>query len=348
MMNQSVTIDLSKAQEQKLASASPLNLWQKRLTILLIVQVLLVLGLFAYQKNSRVQVDAQPLLAVGMADIDRVVIQDANNKATLQKTGEQWQLPELQQLPVDKQKLDDILQKLEGTKLTWPVTTTASSHERFEVTDSKFQRHIELFQGDNKKAELWLGTSPGFKKIHLRRAGEDQVYAVELTSFEFAAEATDWLQKDLLAVKDISTIKAADYTLQKTAESWSFVSANQESSSEKVDANKVTELVNGLNNLQIQEVATSTPQGDTKVVTVKSATDEFQYDFIKAESDYFVKRNDRDTYFKLSQYEFERVAARTKADFVAAVQTAESVDTNPVQSIVEGATQGVLNGATAD
>ena len=193
MMNQSVTIDLSKAQEQQLASASPLNLWQKRLTILLIVQVLLVIGLLAYQQNSRVQVNAQPLLSVGIADIDRMVIQDASNKATLQKTGDQWQLPELQQLPVDKQKLDDILQKLDGTKLSWPVTTTASSHERFEVSDSKFQRHIELFQGDSKKAELWLGTSPGFKKIHLRRAGEEQVYAVELTSFEFASEAKDWL-----------------------------------------------------------------------------------------------------------------------------------------------------------
>ena len=50
----------------------------------------------------------------------------------------------------------------------------------------------------------------------------------------------------------------------------------------------------------------------------------------------------------MSQYEFERVAARTKADLVAAVQAAESGDTNSVQSIVEGATQGVLNGATAD
>lgn len=348
MMNQSVTIDLSKAQEQKLASVSPLNLWQKRLTILLIVQVLLVLGLFAYQKNSRVQVNAQPLLAVGIADIDRVVIQDASNNTTLQKTGDQWQLPELQQLPVDKQKLEGILQKLEGTKLTWPVTTTASSHERFEVSDGKFERHIELFQGDNKKAELWLGTSPGFKKIHLRRAGEDQVYAVELTSFEFAAEAKDWLQKDLLAVKDISTIKAADYTLQKTADSWSFVSANQDETTEKVDANKVAELVSGLNNLQIQELATQAPQGETTSLAVKSAAGEFQYDFVKAENEYFVKRSDRDNYFKLSQYEFERVAARTKADLAAAAQATESGETNPVQSIVEGATQGVLNGATAD
>ncbi|WP_193747485.1 DUF4340 domain-containing protein [Cellvibrio sp. OA-2007] len=329
-MNQSVTIDLTQAQEQKLASASPLNLWQKRLTILLFIQMLLVIGLFAYHQNSRVQVNAQSLLTVGMANIDRVVIQDANNKVTLQKVAGQWQLPEQQQLPVDKQKLDDILQKLEGTKLTWPVTTTASSHERFEVSDSKFQRHIKLFQGDNKKAELWLGTSPGFKKIHLRRAGEDQVYAVELTSFEFATEAKDWLQKDLLAVKDITTIKSADYALQKTADSWNFVSANQDETTEKVDANKVAELVSGLNNLQIQEVATQAPHGETTSVTVKSAAGEFQFEFVKTENEYFVKRSDQDNYFKLSQYEFERVANVTRASLLASEAVSNNTKTDPV------------------
>ena len=95
-------------------------------------------------------------------------------------------------------------------------------------------------------------------------------------------------------------------------------------------------------------MATSVPQGETTRVTVESAAGEFQYDFVKAESDYFVKRNDRDIYFKLSQYEFERVAVRTKADLVAAIQTGESGDVNPVKNIVEDATQGLLNGAKAD
>ena len=168
---------------------------------------------------------------------------------------------------------------------------------------------------------MWLGTSPGFKKIHLRRAGEDKVYAVELTSFEFATEAKGWLQKDLLAVKDINTIKAADYALQKTADNWSFVSANQDETTDKVDANKVAELISGLNNLQIQEVVTQTPQGEITSVTVKSAAGEFQYDFVKTGTEYFVKRNDRDIYFKLSQYEFERVAAQTRADLAVSTES---------------------------
>jgi len=333
MMNQSVTIDVSKAREQLSASASPLTIWQRRLTMLFAVQVLLILGVFAYQQHSRVQVDAQPLLAIKSADIDRVVIQDASNKVTLQKSGSQWQLPELHQLPVDKQKLEAILQKLDGTKLTWPVTTTASSHDRFEVSGTKFQRRIALFQGDTKKADLWLGTTPGFKKIHVRREGEDQVYAVELTAFEFATASNDWLQKGLLAVKDASLIKAADYELQKTADSWSFVAANQDANAEKVDATKATELANALSNLQVQEVVTQVPQGETTRATVKSGAGEFHYDFIKAGAGYFVKRSDHNLFFKLSQGEFERIANVNKASLLAPVSAPKKAAADPVSDM---------------
>lgn len=344
MMNQSVTIDVSKAQEQLSASASPLKLWQRRLTILFIAQVLLILGVFAYQENSRVQVDAQPLLAIKPADIDRMVIQDASNKVTLQKTGSQWQLPELHQLPVDKQKLDEILQKLDGTKLTWPVTNTVSSHERFEVAGTKFQRRIELFQGDIKKADLWLGSTPGFKKIHLRREGEDQVYAVELTAFEFATASNDWLQSDLLAVKDVNSIKAADYELQKFGDAWNFVAVNQGASGEKVSTSKATDLTSAFSNLQVQEVVTKVPQGETTKVSVKSVVGEFNYEFTKAGNDFFVKRSDRDLNFKLSQSEFERIANVKKASLLASEAASNNTTAAPISNLVNQSMQGILNG----
>lgn len=335
MMNQSVNVDVTNAREQtqRVVSASPLKVWQRRLTILLVLQVLLMISVFAYQQNSRVQVDAQPLLGTRTADVDRVVIQDANNKVTLQKLGSEWQLPELHQLPVDKQKLEEILQKLDGTQLTWPVTTTASSHERFEVTGTKFQRRIELFQGDAKKADLWLGTTPGFKKIHVRREGEDQVYAVELTAFEFATGSNDWLKTDLLAVKDSSLIKAADYELQKIGDRWSFVAATQEVSAEKVDAAKATDLANAFSNLQVQEVVTQKPQGEITRASVKSAVGEFEYEFTKAGNDYFVKRSDRGLHFKLSQIEFERIANVNKTSLLASEAAPKKAAADPVSDL---------------
>ena len=328
MMNQSVTIDVNNTQVG--VPASPLKIWQRRLIMLLVMQVLIIIGVFAYQQNSNLKIDARPLLEIKTNDIDRLVIQDASNKVSLQKSGNEWLLPD-QQLPVDKQKLEDVLQKLGAIQLTWPVTTTSSSHERFEVAGTKFQRRIELFQGDTKKADIWLGTSPGFKKIHVRREGENQVYAVELTSFEFAVTEKDWLQKDLLAIKDANVIRAGDYEIQKSGDNWNFVAVNQDAGAGKVNAAKASDLANAFNGLQIQEPVTQVPQGESTKVVAKSAAGEFEYDFIKADNNYFVKRNDRSMHFKLNQNEFERIARVDKKALTAS--ESEAKVTAPVDPV---------------
>ncbi|WP_331346459.1 DUF4340 domain-containing protein [Cellvibrio sp. UBA7661] len=313
-MNQSVTIDVNKA--TAVTVSSPVKIWQQRLTLILFVQLLLIVGIFAYKKNTQLNVDAQPLLGTAISEVDRIIIRDANSSVVLQKSASGWQLPELQQLPVDQQKLDDILQKLEGTKLTWPVTTTPVSHERFEVTDNKFQRRIELFIGDTKKADILLGSSPGFKKVHLRKESDDNVYAVELTTFEFATNATEWLQKSLLAVKDPTMIKAADYHLQKNGDQWSFV-VPADSTSEKIAAEKLNELTNAVANLQIQTAEVQAPEGGERTtIVVASSAGEFTFEFVKAGDAFFVKRNDNNRYFKISQYEYERIANIKKAALV--------------------------------
>ena len=313
-MNQSVTIDVNKA--TAVTVSSPVKIWQQRLTLILFVQLLLIVGIFAYNKNTQLNVDAQPLLGTAISEVDRIVIRDANSSAALQKAASGWQLPELHQLPVDQQKLDDILQKLEGTKLTWPVTTTSASHERFEVTDNKFQRRIELFTEDTKKADILLGGSPGFKKVYLRKEGDDNVYAVELTTFEFATNATEWLQKSLLAVKDPTMIKTVDYHLQKNGDQWSFV-VPAGSTPEKIAAEKLNELTNAVASLQIQSVEAQAPEGGERAtIVVASSAGEFTFEFVKADGAFFVTRSDNNRYFKISQYEYERIVSINKAALV--------------------------------
>jgi hypothetical protein len=158
---------------------NPFNEWKRNLILLLVIQVLLVMGLFAWHKHHQPKLEAKQLLDFSISDVDRLIIHDASNHVSLKKSGTDWLLPDMNSLPVDVKKLDDLLDKLKNTKLTWPVTTTASSHERFEVSTDKFQRRVELYQGDKKLGELLLGSSPGFKKIHVRREGENEVYAAE-------------------------------------------------------------------------------------------------------------------------------------------------------------------------
>ncbi|ACE85583.1 DUF4340 domain-containing protein [Cellvibrio japonicus] len=293
--------------------------WSRQLLLLLVVQVLLVIGIYAYQHQAQPQLEAQALLDMNIDSVDKWVISDASNSVTLVKSANVWQLPELHQLPVEAQKLDSLLDKLKGTKLTWPVATTESSHERFEVAESKFQRRISLFAGDKKLGDIFFGTSPGFKKVHLRRAGEKAVYAVELSSFEFSTTDKDWLETELLAAKQPRQIRGSDYQLQQEGDNWRFA----DDASAKVDNNKARALVDALSGFMVQEVAVGKPEGEAIRLEVNTAAGEWQYEFIKAGDDYFVRRNDRDLFFKVSAYEFERIAQIKKADLLEPVTPAE-------------------------
>ena len=331
-MNQSVTFPMNATG----VKTNSLTIWKKRLGAMLLLQALLVVGIFAWHQSNQPQAEARPLLTTGLDEIDKLVISDTNTTVTLQKVNGTWQLPDLQQLPMDTQKLTDLFDKLKGTRLTWPVATTASSHERFEVSDKKFQRRIELYKGDKKTEGLLLGTSPGFKKVHLRRQGADEVYAVQLNSFEFAVAANDWLKKDLLAVANPQAIIATSYSLQKKGDNWEFTGA-----SEEADNTRVVELGNAFNSLQVTEVASNLPEGEKHRFTVRGNNGEYQYEFVKADNNYFVKRNDKPQVFKLSQYEYERIVKPTKADLIAKADTAEN-SRDPLNNIANQALQGVL------
>jgi hypothetical protein len=159
---------------------------------------------------------------------------------------------------------------------------------------------------------------------------------VQLNSFEFAVAANDWLKKDLLAVANPQSIIAASYSLQKNGDNWEFTGA-----SEKTDNTKVVELSNAFNSLQVTDIAHNLPEGEKHRFTVRGNNSEYQYEFVKADNNYFVKRNDKPQVFQLSQYEYERIVKPTRADLIAKADAAGNSQ-DPLNNIANQALQGVL------
>lgn len=341
-MNQAVTINVARS--NRVETMRDMGRWQQRLWLLLLIQVLLVVGVYAYQQNSRATPTAVPLLPVSTNVIDRIEIADATTSVHLNKQANRWQLTQ-SSLPVDNEKITALLEKLNGLRLTWPVANTASSHERFEVGEQKFQRKLRLYEGDKLQAEFYLGSSPGFKKVHLRRAGDNQVYSVALSTMDATTSGDDWLNKQLLTTTNPVNIKGRDYELQKQGENWQLVGETGVS----LNTEKVTALVKALASLQVQSVVHDAPKGEPITLAVKSAEGNWQYDFIKTDAGHVVKRSDREQYFSLSQYEYERIAQVTRESLLApatATQTSpttsNSAATNPVEAVVQEATKGLL------
>ncbi|NHN38414.1 DUF4340 domain-containing protein [Pseudomaricurvus alcaniphilus] len=166
---------------------------------LLALQLVLAAGLFWGDGAGQSEAIGQPLLGFEQAQIDKVVIGAGEEEVTLQRQDGQWRLPGQSDLPVDSGKLQPLLEQLHGLQSGWPVATSASSHQRFEVSEDTHQRRIRLFRDGQLVVDLYLGTSPGFKKVHGRRAADTEVYALPLNSFDFPTSADNWLDKTLQA-----------------------------------------------------------------------------------------------------------------------------------------------------
>jgi len=284
--------------------------YQQWLVILLSAQLLLAAAIFTVGKFGQSQVKLEPLLSGTKAEIDQLVFSDATKKVTLKKSANEWQIGELKQLPADKQKVEDLLAKLEATQLRWPVTNTKSSHERFEVADAKFQRKVEYYQGDKKRGNFYLGTSPGFKQIHLRNGSEDKVYVAELTQTDFSNSPSDWLSKTLISATNIKSIKGQNYEITKTNNQWALAN-----SQEKLDVGKVEALVASLTTLQAIDIVDEPQQAD-KVTLDVVGDSTWHYEFLQKDNSAYVKRSDRNQWFKINPEDFTKITGVKLSDMI--------------------------------
>ena len=168
------------------------------LVALLVVQVLVIGTLWLIQRGG--EPAAQKLLDFAPEQITRIEIDERGESGdasvSLQRQAAGWTVDDH---PVDGEKLTQLLDKLSSLDGPWPVATTAAARDRFEVTEETYQKRVRLLADEAAVATLLLGTSPGFKRIHARRLGDDEVYSVALTSLDLPTRAEDWLDKSLLA-----------------------------------------------------------------------------------------------------------------------------------------------------
>lgn len=276
------------------------------LSIALAVQLMIAGGLLAAHRQSSTDNAAQPLLAFERDNVSRIVISTDESSVTMNKAENQWQLDGEQNLPVADSKLQGVIDQIEGIKTSWPVAQTDSSRERLEVADDKYQKRLQLYAGDELVSDLYIGTSPGFRKVHVRRAGEDEVYSVALNNYDLPAKADEWLDKDLLKMDEITQIKGADFNLKNVEDSWTFVNEENQEALE-LDKDKAKELSSAISGLRVLGVADQKLEKAPVEIAVAGSDGEVKYQFAENDSKYYVARNDIDAVFTLSKYDYERI-----------------------------------------
>ena len=168
-----------------------------------IVQLLFV-AIYLFSEPSTDQVGAA-FINFNETEIQAFQISEGENLVKIERGGDQWLVSGFL---ADATKASGLLGKISKLDAAWPVAQSEASAERFEVTKNKFQRKVTIFgEDDFVLDEFYLGTSPGYQRVHARRVDADEIYSVKLSNYEFGLKVDDWMDKTLIKVTgDVSEI----------------------------------------------------------------------------------------------------------------------------------------------
>lgn len=287
------------------------------LATVLALQIGLAASLAFFARNSGAAFRSdEKLIDLELTSLDEIVIQEKNEPTLVlhQKDGN-WVLPDDFDFPVSSSKLDRLTEKLFGFTKSWPVGTTGVAAKRFKVADEEFERKITFRKGHDDVATLLLGTSPGFKKIHARIAGEDDIYAINFSVYEASVKPRDWEDKDLLNLDPNEIVRAEtpDIRLIREGETLSVSDLGE---AEETDPSGVSTLLGKLSKPSFLEVLGTEEQSEYQQdipvlaysLEVKSGRSiDYTYSKPKEGDDFILKVSSRPEYFKTSKYSVERL-----------------------------------------
>lgn len=168
---------------------------------ILLVQ-LLILGLLLLSGGP--DESAAELLSFDASEVRTLSIEDAEgNSLSVSSVDGGWRLDEL---PADGAKVTGVIESLAGGSASWPVATSESAQSRFEVAEDVFQRKVTFAGEDGELATLYLGSSPGFRRIHAREADEAAIFSIDFGVHELPTDRSDWLDKQLFRVESVRSV----------------------------------------------------------------------------------------------------------------------------------------------
>jgi len=212
----------------------------KLLAVLLGIQLMTAVGFGFSGQGLSVRIEPRPLITVVKDNIDRIILEGEDQaRVVLDKRGDDWELIGETGFPADTKQVEQLLERLADLKSGTPVATTSGAQQRFKVNDNSFERRITLAQGTETLAKLYLGSSPGVRRILARAEGQDAIHSVKMAAYDVPVKNSGWEDKTILQVpkKDISVIEIGGLRLeQETPEDIPVVEKNSENQSDIIES----------------------------------------------------------------------------------------------------------------
>lgn len=231
--------------------------------------------------------------------------------------------------PADDSKVVEVLDKLANASTGWPVATSASTADRFEVTEQKFQKRLTLQADDEIVADAYFGTSPGYRKVHVSDADGGPVFAIEFSNYELGSDYAAWLDKNLLRPQGaLQRLEhQGEYVLNHSDDAW--VSESEA----ELDAEEVENVIRRFENLTVYDISDAELPDEPKALltwTDDGGATTLSLYFLEEEEDWVATSDRVEGQYGISTYIAEDMA-KTLDDLL--VQAEEEASDEAVESI---------------
>ena len=168
---------------------------------ILVLQLMIFTWVHFKGEDQAVFTQSESLISLNFGEIDKLEFMDSDKKkVVLGKENNHWKLPEHFDVRVADKKITGLIKKLKDLKLSWPVGKTDIAAKQFSVVEDSYEKKISMFHGTELKQTLYIGTSPSFKKVHIRTDNDKHTYSVDFNSYDVSLKNADWVDKNIVAV----------------------------------------------------------------------------------------------------------------------------------------------------
>lgn len=291
----------------------------------LVVQIAVAVGVNLSQKDYRAFEPQGNLLSFDMKTVNRIQIDGSDNaEVILNKQDDQWRLPALHDFPADQGNVKRLMERLATLEKSLPVATSKGAAERFKVAENAFERKLTLLQDDKPQATLYVGTSPAFRKVHVRLPGENDIRSVAFNTYEVGVKPEDWIDKAILThkVEDIQRVALPGFSIERQDKKLVVSGLTEDEETVSDEAKRLLDRIAGLNIRTV--LGTANPSDFAKdaevlryALTLNSG-DSQDYIFSKRPDDnyYILKASDRDEAFEVDAWVVDAIKEVTRDKLV--------------------------------
>jgi hypothetical protein len=266
----------------------------------------------------------EKLLSFNKQAVIGLQIVDSTDSMDIEKQEDKWQLPNSGNFPASQRKVEQLLDTLAALEKGWPVARTRGAAQRFAVDKEQFERKLILVADDESRTTLYVGSSPGFRKVYVRPGDKDEIFAVDFNIWEASAKTGDWIDTDILALdqSSVQRIEMPGIIMQRQDGTLQVMNLDE---NEQTNVDESSDLLGMLTGLRIQsllgtemepEYRQDEPVLEIRMTTEGGAVLDYRFSKPQDASYYVLKRSDLDFYFEVAEYTLNPVREATREKLV--------------------------------